>query len=123
MLRLEKISGRSIAVLAAIISFVLVAAIFVFAVRVTPKIFLYTLVAAGLAIKFVAKKILLAVPWIISAVVAGTIAFIALGRQFFGAGDAKIFMTQKLSPQNLPHEKTFSLLIIGLTLELHEKFF
>ena len=108
---------------AAIISVVLVAAIFVFAVRVTPKIFLYTLVAAGLAIKFVAKKILLAVPWIISAVIALTIAFIALGRQFFGAGDAKIFMSQKLSPQNLPHEKTFSLLIIGLTLELHEKFF
>ena len=109
--------------LVAIISFVLVAAIFVVAVWLTPKIFLYTLVAAWLAIKFAAKKILLAVPWIISAAVAGTIAFIALGRQFFVNEDAKIFIARKLSPQNLPHEKTFSLLIIGLTLELHEKFF
>ena len=108
---------------AAIISVVLVAAIFVFAVRVTPKIFLYTLVAAWLAIKFAAKKILLAVPWIISAVIAVTIFFYALGRQFFVNKDAKIFIARKLSPQNLPHEKTFSLLIIGLTLELHEKFF
>lgn len=129
MLRLEKISGRSSAVLVAMLAFVLSAVIVVFAIVFTTRflfcsrIILYTLITAWLAIKFAAKKILLAVPWIISAVIAVTIFFYALGRQFFGAGDAKIFMTQKLSPQNLPHEKTFSLLIIGLTLELHEKFF
>ncbi|MBR1646698.1 MAG: hypothetical protein IJ685_07975 [Selenomonadaceae bacterium] len=105
-----------------IISVVLVALIFVFAVRLMPKIFLYVIVAAGMAIKFVAKKIFDAVPWTISAVIAVTIVFCALGRQFFVNEDAKIFVARKLSPQNLPHEKTFALLTIGLILELHEKF-
>ena len=105
----------------AVFSFVFVAIIFIFAVKTLPRIILYALVAAGMAIKFVAEKIFVAVPWIISAVVALSIVFYALGRQFFFGEDAKVFVTQKLSPQNLPQEKTFALLTIGLTLELHEK--
>ncbi len=108
--------------LVAIISFVLVAMIFVFAVRLTPKIFLYALVAAGLAIQFVVKKIFVAVPWIISAVVAVTFGFYALGRQFFGAGDAKNFVERFLPPREFERE-TFSLAVIELMLEVREKFF
>ena len=105
-----------------IISVVLVAIIFFFAVRLMPKIFLYALVAAWLAIQFIVKKFFDAVPWIISGVIAVTIVFYALGRQFFFDEDAKIFVARKLSPRNLPQEKTFSLLTIGLMLELQEKF-
>ena len=108
--------------LAAIISFVLVALIFVSAVRLLPKIFLYALVAAGMAIQFVAKKILVAVPWIISAVVAVTFGLYALARQFFGAGDAKLFIEKFLPPREFERE-TFSLAVIELMLEVREKFF
>lgn len=115
--------------LVAIISFVLTLAIVVFAVVFTfrflfaSRIILYALVAAGMAIQFVAKKILIAVPWMLSAVAAVTFGFFALARQFFVNEDAKLFIARKLSPQNSPHEKTFSLLTIGLMLELREKFF
>ena len=107
--------------LAATISVALVAAMFVFAVRVTPKIILYALVAVGLAIKFVAKKLFGAVPWIISAAVALTIAFVGLGRQFFVGEDAKRFVERFLSPREVGRE-TFSLTVIELILVVHEKF-
>lgn len=105
---------------AAIISVALVAVIFVYAVRVTPKIFLYALVAVGLVIKFVAKKLFGAVPWIISAVVALTIGFFALGRQFFGAGDAKRFVERFLPPREVARE-SFSLALIELMIVTREK--
>ena len=108
--------------LAAIISVVLVAAIFVFAVRVTPRILLYALVAAGMLIRFVAKKLFDAVPWIISAVVALTIGFVGLGRQFFGAGDAKLFVERFLPPREFERE-TFSLAVIELMIVTREKLF
>ena len=105
---------------AAIISVVLVAVIFVYAVRVTPKIFLYALVAAGMLIRFVAKKLFGAVPWIISAVVALTIGFVALGRQFFVGTDAKLFVERFLPPREVNRE-TFSLAVIELILVVREK--
>lgn len=107
---------------AAIISVVLVAAIFVFAVRLTPKIFLYMLVAVGLLIKFVAKKLLGAVPWIISAVVALAVGFVGLGRQFFVGADAKLFVERFLPPREVERE-TFSLAVIELMLVVREKLF
>lgn len=125
----EKFSGRSSAVLAAMIAFVLTIVIVVLAVVFTyrflyaSRIILYALVAAGLVINFGVKKILSAVPWIISAVLAVTVAMYALGGQFFFNEDAKIFIAQKLSPQNLSPKKTFSLLTIGLMLEFREKIF
>ena len=106
---------------AAIIAFALVAAIFVYAVRVTPKIFLYALVAVGMLIRFVAKKLFGAVPWIISAVVALTIGFIALGRQFFVGTDAKLFVERFLPPREVGRE-TFSLALIELMIVTREKF-
>lgn len=129
MILSEKIFGRSIAVLVSIISVVLVlwfvafVAVYTYRFLFASRIFSYVLVAARLIIQFVAKKFLLAVPWIISAVLAVTVALYALGRQFFFNEDAKLFIEQKLSPQNLSYEKTFSLLTIGLMLELHEKIF
>ena len=105
---------------AAIISVALVAVIFVYAVRVTPKIFLYALVAVGMLIKFVAKKLLDAVPWILSAVIALSIGFVGLGRQFFGAGDAKRFIERFLPPRDVDRE-TFSLTLIELMLVTREK--
>ena len=107
---------------AAIISVALVAVIFVFAVRLTPKIFLYALVAFGMLIRFVAKKILIAAEWIISAVVALTIGFVGLGRQFFGAGDAKRFIERFLPPREVGRE-TFSLALIELMIVTREKLF
>lgn len=107
---------------AAIISVALVAVIFVFAVRVTPKIFLYALVAFGMLIRFVAKKILIAAEWTISAIVALTIGFIGLGRQFFGAGDAKLFVERFLPPREVGRE-TFSLALIELMIVTREKLF
>ena len=107
---------------AAIISVALVAVIFVFAVRVTPKIFLYALIAAGMLIKFVAKKLFGAVPWTISAIVALTIGFIGLGRQFFGAGDAKLFVERFLPLREFERE-TFSLTLIELMIVTREKLF
>ena len=107
---------------AAIISVALVAVIFVYAVRLTPKIFLYALVATGMLIKFVAKKLLEAVPWTISAVVALTIGFLGLGRQFFGGADAKLFVERFLPPREVGRE-TFSLAVIELILVVREKLF
>ena len=107
---------------AAIISVALVAVIFVYAVRVTPKIFLYALVAVGMLIKFVAKKLFGAVPWIISAVVALMIGFIGLGRQFFVGEDAKLFVERFLPPREV-ERKTFSLALIELMIVTREKLF
>ena len=111
--------------LAAIISFVLtlavvvVAVVFTFRFLFASRIILYAVTAAGMSIQFVAKKILLAVPWIISAVVAVTIGFVGLGRQFFGAGDAKLFVEKFLPPRDF-ERKTFSLAVIELMLAVRE---
>ena len=88
-------------------------------VRYLPKVFLYGLVAAGMSIQFVAKKFFIAVPWIISALVAVTIGFVGLGRQFFGADDAKLFVEKFLPPREF-ERKTFSLAVIELMLIVRE---
>ena len=67
---------------------------------------------------FVAKKILIAVPWIISAAGAVTVGFVALGRQFFNEGNAKIFVERFLPPRDFSR-KTFSLAMIELMLVFH----
>ena len=100
----------------AIISVVLLALSVAVIVRFFPKIFLYGVVAIVMAIQFVAKKILIAVPWIISAFVALVIGFVALGRQFFGAGNAKVFAEGFLPPREVERE-TFSLTLIEIMLE------
>ena len=71
---------------------------------------------------FVAKKFLIAVPWIISAAGAVLIGFVALGRQFFSAGDAKIFVERLLPPREFSRE-TFSLAVIELMLVIHAEIF
>lgn len=109
--------------LSAIISLVLAVVSVILVVKLlllAPTIFLYALVTAGLAIKFVAKKILIAIPWIVSALVAGTVGFIGLGRQFFGAGSAKSFVEQFLPPRAFERE-TLSLTLIELMIVVHEK--
>ena len=112
---------------AAIIAFVLALAIVVFAVVFTTRflfcsrIILYALVAVGMLIKFVAKKLLGAVPWIISAVIALSIGFVGLGRQFFGGADAKLFVERFLPPRESDRE-SFSLALIELMLVIREKF-
>ena len=109
--------------ISAIISVIFVVLCVVFGVKLLlliPTILLYGLVAIGLLIKFVAQKILIAVPWLMSAVVALTIGFIGLGRQFFGAGNAKYFAEKFLPPRNFERE-TFSLTLIELMIAVHQK--
>lgn len=109
--------------LSAIISLVLAVVSVILVVKLlllAPTILLYALVTAGLAIKFVAKKILGAIPWIVSALVATTVGFIGLGRQFFGAGSAKSFVEQFLPPRDFERE-TLSLTLIELMIIVREK--
>ena len=81
---------------------------------------LYGLVAVALLIQFVAKKILIAVPWTVAAFVALTVGFFALGRQFFCADNAKRFVEKFLPPREF-ERKTLSLAVIELMIILHEK--
>lgn len=102
--------------LATIILIVLIGLVF----RFTPKIFLYALVTFGLAIQFVVKKIFVSMPWIISALVTVLFGLFALGRQFFGKEDAKLFAEKFLPLQKVPRE-TFSLTLIEFMILFHEK--
>ena len=109
--------------LSAIISVVLAVVSVILVVKLMlllPTILLYALVTAGLLIKFVAKKILGAIPWIMAAFVAATVGFIGLGRQFFGAGDAKTFAENFLPPRDFERE-SLSLTLIELMIIVHEK--
>lgn len=109
--------------LSAIISLVLAVVSVILVVKLlllAPTILLYALVTAGLLIKFVAKKILGAIPWIVSALVAATVGFIGLGRQFFGAGSAKSFVEKFLPPRGFERE-TLSLTLIELMIVVREK--
>lgn len=106
--------------LAGIISIALIIFGLSLIVRSLPKFLLYALVAAALAIQFVAKKILIALPWLAAAVCAVTVGLFALGRQFFGEGDAKIFVENFLPPREVERE-TFSLALIELMIVAHQK--
>ena len=103
---------------------VLSVAVFVNLLPLLANLFLYGVVAFFLLIKFVvrfvAKKILIALPWTIAAICAGAFGFIALGRQFFGLGNAKRFVEQFLPPREF-ERKTFALTLIEVMLILHEK--
>ena len=81
---------------------------------------LYGLVAVVLLIQFVAKKILVALPWTVAAFVALTVGFFALGRQFFLEDNAKRFVEKFLPPREFERE-TLSLALIELMIILHEK--
>ncbi|MCR5834460.1 MAG: hypothetical protein K6G55_07430 [Selenomonadaceae bacterium] len=87
----------------------------------SPKIFLYGLVAIGLAIQFVAKKIVTALPWTVGAIAALTVGFYSLGQQFFELGDAKSFVETFLPPRD-SQRKTLSLALIELMMVFREKF-
>ena len=109
--------------ISAIISVIFVVLCVVFGVKLLlliPTILLYGLVAIGLLIKFVAQKILIAVPWIIAAIVALAVGFIGLGRQFSGAGNAKYFVEKFLPPRDFERE-TISLTLIELMIAVHQK--
>ncbi len=99
---------------------VLSVAVFVNLLPLLANLFLYGVAAFFLLIKFVAKKILIALPWTIAAICAGGFGFIALGRQFFGLGNAKRFVEQFLPPREF-ERKTFALTLIEVMLILHEK--
>lgn len=104
-----------------ILSLILVSLSLMAAVALLPvllKVFLYALVAIGLAIQFAAKKFLIAVPWIISAGGALTFMFYALGKQFFTGADAKFLIEQKLPLRD--RQKTLPLLTIELMLEIRK---
>ena len=108
---------------AAIISIVLLVVGVAILINILPSlgtILLYVVVAAALLIKFVAKKILIAVPWIVAAGAAIALGLFALGRQIFGAGDAKDFVEEFLPPTPSERE-TFSLTLIELMILLHAK--
>lgn len=81
---------------------------------------LYGLVAVALLIQFIAKKILIAVPWTVAAFVALTVGLFALGRQFLCADNAKRFVEKFLPPREF-ERKTLSLAVIELMIILHEK--
>lgn len=109
--------------MATVIALALVVAAVAATVSLLPtlaKIFLYGLVAAALAMKFVAEKIFEALPWIVAAIGALTVGFVGLGRQFFGAGDAKRFAEKFLPPRETERE-TFALTLIELMIVLREK--
>lgn len=76
-----------------------------------------TLKSAG---QFLAKKILIALPWTVAAFVALTVGLFALGRQFFCADNAKRFVEKFLPPKEF-ERKTLSLALIELMIILHEK--
>ena len=113
--------------IAAIISFFLVIWIFIFAIRILPRLFIYGVVLIFMAIQFAVKKISLAPPflWIISAIYAVSYGLYALGRQilfnrFLPEENAKALIAEKLPHQYNLRKRSFSLLIIELMLVKYE---
>ena len=82
------------------------------------KMFLYGLATIFLAVCFVAKHALNAVPWIIAACGASAFTFYALGRQFFTGENARLTIERRLPPR--VRKRTLSLLAIELMLELRK---
>lgn len=82
------------------------------------KMFLYAVVTIFLAVSFLARHVLQAVPWIISAGGAMAFTFYALGRQFFTGDDARLTIERRLPPR--VRKKDLSLLAIELMLELRK---
>lgn len=85
------------------------------------KLFLYGLATVVLAIRFAARKIYEALPWVIAAGLAIGFTFYAFGRQFFCNEDAKLLIAERLPPRDNFRERTLSLLIIELMLEISKR--
>ena len=71
-------------------------------------------------VPFVAKHLAVAVPWLISALVAFGLTIYAFGRHFVHGENAIVFLEKLIPPKEFPSRRTeFSLLLIELTDSIH----
>ncbi len=72
-----------------------------------------------LFVPFVAKKLALAVPWLISAIVALGLTIYAFGRHFLHGENAIVFLEKLIPQRGFSRRTDFSLLVIALADSVH----